>query len=115
VMLELEVSQDDHGIGVRIAKFSKCPNLFRTEFQRPSQLPKVITPEPLIVRGRVKNCWKTKEVSYEFPIGGFWRWCWILSQKSRFLRLFNSVNTETQQPDRRSKTHNSYTTNRTRA
>jgi hypothetical protein len=64
VMLELEVSQDDHGIGVRIAKFSKCPNLFRTEFQRPSQLPKVITPEPLIVRGRVKNCWKTKEVSY---------------------------------------------------
>jgi hypothetical protein len=57
-MLEMEVSQDDLWIGVRIAKFSKCPNLFRTEFQQPSRLPKVVTPNPLVVWGHVNNCRK---------------------------------------------------------
>jgi hypothetical protein len=77
-MLEMEVSQDDLWIGVRIVKVSKYLNLFRTEFQQTSRLPKVITPKSLIVWGHVNNRWKNKKLATNFLLrffrdgAGFW-------------------------------------------
>jgi hypothetical protein len=64
-MLELKVSWDYILIGVKCSDFSRGSILSRTEFQQPDQLPKFITPEPLIVSPSVNNCWKEGKVFYD--------------------------------------------------
>jgi hypothetical protein len=63
-MLELKVSWDYIGIGVKNSDFSECSILSRTKFQQPDQLWKLITAKPLIVSRSASNSWKEEKVFY---------------------------------------------------
>jgi hypothetical protein len=71
-----------------------CPEI---DFQQHPQVVVIITSSMFIRFECLSNEWKVQKVSYEFAIESFLRLCWILSQKSKFLSLFNSVSTEMQQ------------------
>jgi hypothetical protein len=67
--IQSRISWYDIQSGVKSSDFSERSVLSRTEFQQPSQIPKVITPKLLTVSEHANNRWKDENVFYNYCVG----------------------------------------------
>jgi hypothetical protein len=68
-ILVLKVPRYYIRFGVKSTYFAGYPILFRTEFQHPCWLQKVITSKPFIIPRCANNHWKERKILYNYRIG----------------------------------------------
>jgi hypothetical protein len=93
-MLVLEVSCDCIQFGVKSSDFTEYSILSITEFQQLSQLPKHITPKPMIIWERVNSHRKSENVIWNTIIESFLRFHFFRVKSSYFLDYSNLLRAE---------------------